>query len=207
MAIDTARNEKKKTPLTWMRKEDGGMKKWQGCMEEQKKRKIGNTGIKNNVQKEKNKREGKHTHRHMYISIQNGLIWWHMNCCGLFNANSSLYKYIIYIYLYIYIYIYIYTHFWNLEVISADFFPVRKASSEIFIINGFQTIIFIVISQCFGRYNLLPSSDVYRTREPSRNFELPSFIESMGVVCSDSISHSRVQVLSIPVLLLTCSQD
>ena len=28
-----------------------------------------------------------------------------------------------------------------------------------------------------------------------------------GVACSDSVSHNRVQVLSIPVLLLTCSQD
>ena len=34
-----------------------------------------------------------------------------------------------------------------------------------------------------------------------------SFIESTGVVCSDSVSHNRVQVLSIPVLLLTYSQD
>ena len=34
-----------------------------------------------------------------------------------------------------------------------------------------------------------------------------SFIESTGVACSDSISHNRVQVLSIPVLLLACSQD
>ena len=34
-----------------------------------------------------------------------------------------------------------------------------------------------------------------------------SFIESMGVVCSDSISHNQVQVLSIPVLLLNCCQD
>ena len=33
-----------------------------------------------------------------------------------------------------------------------------------------------------------------------------SFIESMGVTCSDSISHKQVQGLSIPVLLLTCSQ-
>ena len=30
-----------------------------------------------------------------------------------------------------------------------------------------------------------------------------SFIESMQVTCSDSISHNWVQVLSIPVLLLT----
>ena len=29
----------------------------------------------------------------------------------------------------------------------------------------------------------------------------------MGVACSDSISHNWVQVLSIPVLLLACSQD
>ena len=34
-----------------------------------------------------------------------------------------------------------------------------------------------------------------------------SFIESTGVTCSDSISHYRIQLLSIPVLLLACSQD
>ena len=34
-----------------------------------------------------------------------------------------------------------------------------------------------------------------------------SFIESTGVACSDSVSHNWVQVLSIPVLLLHCSQD
>ena len=28
-----------------------------------------------------------------------------------------------------------------------------------------------------------------------------------GVACSDSVSHNRVQGLSIPVLLLVCSQD
>ena len=28
-----------------------------------------------------------------------------------------------------------------------------------------------------------------------------------GVACSDSVSHNRVKVLSIPVLLLACSQD
>ena len=33
------------------------------------------------------------------------------------------------------------------------------------------------------------------------------FIESTGVTCSDSVCHNRVQVLSIPVLLLACSQD
>ena len=37
--------------------------------------------------------------------------------------------------------------------------------------------------------------------------QIKSFIESKGVVCSDSVSHNRVQVLSIPVLLLAYSQD
>ena len=34
-----------------------------------------------------------------------------------------------------------------------------------------------------------------------------SFIESTGIACSDSVSHNREQVLSIPVLLLAYSQD
>ena len=34
-----------------------------------------------------------------------------------------------------------------------------------------------------------------------------SFSESAEVACSDSVSHNRVQVLSIPVLLVACSQD
>ena len=34
-----------------------------------------------------------------------------------------------------------------------------------------------------------------------------SFIETTGVTCSDSVSHNRVQVFSIPVLLLACSED
>ena len=33
------------------------------------------------------------------------------------------------------------------------------------------------------------------------------FIETTGVACSNSVSHNRVQVLSIPVLLFACSQD
>ena len=37
--------------------------------------------------------------------------------------------------------------------------------------------------------------------------ELRNLIESTGVACSDSVSHNRVQVLSIPVLLLACSED
>ena len=34
-----------------------------------------------------------------------------------------------------------------------------------------------------------------------------SFILSTGFVCSDSVSHNRVQVLSIPEFLFACSQD
>ena len=34
-----------------------------------------------------------------------------------------------------------------------------------------------------------------------------SFIESTGVTCFDSVNHNQVQVLSIPVLLLACSQE
>ena len=34
-----------------------------------------------------------------------------------------------------------------------------------------------------------------------------TFIEFTGVDCSDSVNHNRVQVLSIPVLLLACSED
>ena len=50
----------------------------------------------------------------------------------------------------------------------------------------------------FGRYVFRPSSGACRTTY---------FIESIGVTCSDSVCHDRVQVLSIPVLLLACSQD
>ena len=45
----------------------------------------------------------------------------------------------------------------------------------------------------FGRYVLRPSSDVCRTREPTRNFELRSFIKSTGVTCSDSVCHNWVR--------------
>ena len=38
-------------------------------------------------------------------------------------------------------------------------------------------------------------------------YETSNFIESTEVACSESVSHNRVQVLNIPVLLLDCSQD
>ena len=55
----------------------------------------------------------------------------------------------------------------------------------------------------FGRYVLRPSSGVCRTREPTRNFKLRPLLNPRG---SPVLIH-LVQVLSIPVLLLACSQD
>ena len=77
------------------------------------------------------------------------------------------------------------------------------------IIKDFRTIvfIFIVISTTFrpicppAFFRCLSNSGTYT------ELRTTSFIESTGVVCSDSVSHKRVQVLSISVLLLACSQD
>ena len=78
-----------------------------------------------------------------------------------------------------------------------------------FIIKSFQTIvfIFIVISTMFRP--ICPPA-FFRCLLNSGTFmelRTTSFIESTGVACSDSVSHKWVQVLSIPVLLLACSQD
>ena len=79
----------------------------------------------------------------------------------------------------------------------------------IFISKGFRTtvFIFIVISTPFRP---ICSPAFFRRLSNSGTFtELrsTSFIEFTGVACSDSVSHNWVQVLSIPVLLLACSQD
>ena len=81
--------------------------------------------------------------------------------------------------------------------------------SDIFIIMGFRTIvfIFIVISTTFRP--ICPPA-FFRCLSNSRTvteLRTTSFIESTGVACSDSVCHNRVQMLSIPVLLLACSQD
>ena len=78
----------------------------------------------------------------------------------------------------------------------------------IFIIKGFQTIvfIFIVISTTFRP--ICPPA-FFRCLLNSGTFtelRTTSFIETR-VACSDSVSHNRVQALSIPVLLLACSED
>ena len=77
------------------------------------------------------------------------------------------------------------------------------------IIKGFRTIvfIFIVISTMFRP--ICPPAFL-RCLSNSGTFtrlRTTSFIESTGVTCSDSVSHNRIQVLSIPVLLLACNED
>ena len=72
-----------------------------------------------------------------------------------------------------------------------------------FIIKGFRTIIFIfiVISTTF---RLICPLAFFRCLSHLGTFtelRTMSFIESMGVASSDSVSHNRVQVLSTPVLL------
>ena len=84
-----------------------------------------------------------------------------------------------------------------------------RRSLMIFIIKGFWTIvfIFIVISTTF---RLICPPAFFRCLSNSGTFtelRTMSFIESMEVACSDSVSHNWVQVLSSPVLLLACSQD
>ena len=79
----------------------------------------------------------------------------------------------------------------------------------LFIIKAFLTIIdiFIVIAITFRP--ICPFA-FFRCLSNFGTFTehlTTSFFESTGVACSDSVSHNRVQVLSIPVLLLACSQD
>ena len=80
---------------------------------------------------------------------------------------------------------------------------------HIFFIKGLRTIvfIFIVISTTFW---LICHPAFFRCLSNSGTFtelQATSFIESMGVVCSDSVRYNWVQELSFPVLLVTCSQD
>ena len=81
--------------------------------------------------------------------------------------------------------------------------------SSFFIIKGFRTVvfIFIIISTTFRP--ICPPA-LFRCLSISGTFtklRTTSFIESTGVACSDSVSHNGVQVLRIPILLLSCSQD
>ena len=76
----------------------------------------------------------------------------------------------------------------------------------LFINKGFQTIVFIFIDD-FHNVSVDMSSGLQVFVELGNLHGTTPSIESTGVACSDSVSHNRVQVLSIPILLLACSQD
>ena len=77
------------------------------------------------------------------------------------------------------------------------------------IIKGFRTIVFIF--HCyFHNVSVDMSSGLLQLFGELRNLHGTSnyaLYWTTGVACSDSVSHNRVQVLSIPVLLLACSED
>ena len=79
----------------------------------------------------------------------------------------------------------------------------------IFIIKGFRTIVFIFIIISTAFRPICPPAFFRCLSNTGTCTELQTtfFIESTGVACYDSVSQNRVQVLSIPVLLLACSQD
>ena len=92
----------------------------------------------------------------------------------------------------------------------------EKLSSESFfdlLISAYKTwlekkraeLVFSIFLVIFTTFQPLPSPAFFRCLSNSGIFtELrsTSFIESTGVACSDSVSHNRVQVLIIPILLL-----
>ena len=76
-------------------------------------------------------------------------------------------------------------------------------SEKSFIIKVFWTIVFIFIVISTTLRPICPPA-FFRCLSNSGTFteiRTTSFIETMGVACSDSISHNWVQVLSIPVTL------
>ena len=59
----------------------------------------------------------------------------------------------------------------------------------------------LLFPQCFGRYVLQPSSGVYRTRDPSRNFELRPLLNPRGspvLIPVDSIKDIQSKVTNHP---------
>ena len=65
----------------------------------------------------------------------------------------------------------------------------------------------LIFPQRFGGYVLRPSSCVCRNRELSRNFELRPLLNPWGSSVLIPLAITGYKVLSIPVLLLACSQD
>ena len=84
-----------------------------------------------------------------------------------------------------------------------------RRSFLIFIIKGFRTIVFIFIVISTKFRPIYPPA-FFRCLSNSGTFmelRTASFIETTGVAYSDSVSHNRVQLLSLPVLLHACSEE
>ena len=81
--------------------------------------------------------------------------------------------------------------------------------SSYFIFKGFRTIVFIftIISTKFRPICPPAFCMCFSNSGTFTELRISSLIKSMGVACSDSVSHYQVQVLNIPILLLACSQD
>ena len=99
------------------------------------------------------------------------------------------------------------THRWDRTGITNRY--KRWPLYSIFIIKGFRTIVLIFIDISSTFRSICPPA-FFRCMSNSGTFtelRTTSFIKSTGVACSDSVSHNRVQVLSIPELLLAGSQE
>ena len=79
----------------------------------------------------------------------------------------------------------------------------------IFIIKGFRTIVFIFIVISKNVSADMSSGHLQVFVELRNLYGTSNYVLYWihRVTCSDSVSHNRLQVLSIPVLLLACSQD
>ena len=96
----------------------------------------------------------------------------------------------------------------HLSIFTDELSKFLRWSLLIFIIKDLRTIvfIFIVISANFRPICPLVFFRCLSNSGTFTELRTTSFIEPTGVTCSDSVSHNRVQVLSIPVLLLACRE-
>ena len=114
----------------------------------------------------------------------------------------------------------------SLKASSLFSFDQSKVGNEIFVVAIFSIILFFLVGgqlvSCFLSLRVfffILISATFRSICPPAFFRClsnlgtftelltTSFNESTGVTCSDSVSHNRVQELSIPVLLLACNHN
>ena len=91
-------------------------------------------------------------------------------------------------------------NYFHLHIFHSNILKIN-GGGVIFIIKVFRIVvfIFIVVSTMFQP---ICSPAFFRCLSNSGTFtelQTTSFIETMGVACSDSVCHNRVQVSSIPV--------